>query len=94
MKDPSIIGLVLSILGTLIIITGELKGAGSIIRQRWNEVKGNCFIKLTCRAAWLFGTEDARDQNGAVVPAFVIKFWGLVFLCAGFVLQMVGAVKS
>lgn len=87
------IGLVSDIVGASILMYDGLKSGAAIIRQcnSSNPVPYRKWymwipIQLSCKV----GSKDPQDTQEYVSESVVIRFWGLIFLILGFMMQVLG----
>lgn len=92
-----LIGLFLGLVGTVIILRGELKTSAAQIRHFWGELEDtwykkppSIFKKFSCLIAKKLGSKNVLDLNESTVENFSRNFWGFVLLFLGFLLQIIG----
>jgi len=92
----NLIGLLLSIAGTIIIIKGVLNTSAASIRHFWNDVqkswqkkKPNILRRFTCYLAKIFGSDNLLDTEDYTVEVFEKYFWGFILLFFGFLFQFI-----
>ena len=92
----NLVGLLLGIVGTIMILRGELTTSAAQIKHfwsdlenSWKEKKPSLFRKLTCLIAKKFGSKDLQDTCGTAVEDFQKHFWGFALLFCGFLFQFI-----
>ena len=96
------IGLVLDIFGALLLIWGEMRSAATFLRysgtgegKAWfdsqlEKLPWRKSLPLAIARAW--GSRNIMDMSqDSIFDSFPTKFWGIVFLTLGFLLQAIGS---
>jgi hypothetical protein len=95
-----IAGLILDILGALLLVWGEMTAPAAFLKlqTRMSAADANSFLVQIKRQPWYrryplllaikFGSADVMAVNQEpVIESFPKRFWAIVFLMLGFVLQ-------
>lgn len=100
MKVASVVGLILDIIGTGILAWGTLKRLSTWFRVL-DLGRGSYEYEHATWYEWaaiqtskhLFGSADKTQMNDeAECKSLSATFWGLLFLCIGFPLQLLGTI--
>jgi len=92
----SFCGILLSLIGSYLLVKGQLKTSAAIIRGRWTNLEESwkktpptLCTKFTCLIAKWFGSGDVQEMQSTVVDDFMFNFWGFLLLLFGLLLQLV-----
>jgi len=96
------IGLVVDILGAWMLLWGELHSHAAFLKYsgtgEGTEYFDSKLAKLPWHKRWplaigsALGSRNVMNMNqGTILDSFPIKFWGIVLLTLGFLLQAIGS---
>ena len=89
----TVIGLVFDIVGASVLIYDGVKSGSAIIRQ-CNSRNPGVYLKwyqwIPIQLSHKVGSNDPQDTQEYVSESVVMKFWGLIFLILGFMMQALG----
>jgi hypothetical protein len=96
------IGLVLDVFGAWLLLLGELRSDAAFLRYSGTGEGSSWFASQLTKLSWwkkvpislavALGSKNPIDMGQeSKFDSFPIKFWGIVFLTLGFLLQAIGS---